>query len=338
MQFYQDVEREIMSRPGVRGVAWASTLPMGPSYAGQSFFEIAGDPSMNESARPSADYQIVSPAYFETLDLPVVAGRAFTERDTAESAHVCMVNEAFARRYLAGRSAIGLRLALWPADAPQQKPVVREIVGVARQVKGRPDETEDLMQVYVPMAQDLMDDTFLVVRPDSPGVHGFAASVRSAIARVDKEQLVSIRSVMTLEDIAREATARHRFRAVLVMTFAGLALALAMIGVFGILAYSVQQRMRDFGVRRVLGATSADILGMVLANALRVIAAGAFVGLLLSAGLGRLLTAVLFGVQPLDPLTFASVAIVLAVTTAASVAGPAWRATRIEPAAALRSE
>jgi putative ABC transport system permease protein len=338
LQFFEAVEREVMVLPGVRSVAWASTLPLGPSYAGRSFFEIAGAPPADESQRPTADYQIVSPSYFRTLDLPVVAGRGFNDRDTPGSVLVCIVNEAFVRGHLQGRSPIGVRVAVRPTASAQTPPVVREIVGVARQVKGRPDETEDLVQIYVPMAQNLVGDIYLVVRPASGRAEGLAPSVRAAIARVDKERLVSVRDVMTLEDVAWEATARHRFRAVLVMTFAGLALLLAMVGVFGILAYSVQQRVRDFGVRRALGATTSDVLRLVVGSAARVIATGAVIGLALSPVLGRLLATMLFGVQPLDPMTFASVTIVLAFTAAVSIAGPAWRATRIDPAVALRGE
>jgi putative ABC transport system permease protein len=338
LQFYEQVEQEIMALPGVRSVAWASTLPLGPSYAGRSFIEIVGDPPVDESQRPTADYQIVSPKYFATLDLPVVAGRGFNDRDIRDTVPVCIVNEAFARRHLQGRSPMGLRVSVWPTSSPQDQPVVREIVGVARQVKGRPDETEDHIQIYVPMAQDLMDDTFLVVRPAPERLEGLASSVRAAIARVDKEQLVSVRNVMTLEDVAWDATSRHRFRAVLVMTFAGLALALAMVGVFGILGYSVQQRVREFGVRRALGATTSDVLRLAVGSAIRVIAAGAAIGLGLAPVLGRLLATMLFGVQPLDATTFASVMIVLALTAAVSIAGPAWRAVRIDPAVALRAE
>jgi putative ABC transport system permease protein len=223
-------------------------------------------------------------------------------------------------------------------DAPEAQRVVREIVGVARQVKGRPDETEDFLQVYVPMAQDPVDDIYLLVRPVSGGAEALAPSVRTAIGRIDKEQLVSVRDVMTLEDVRWDATGRQRFRAVMVITFAALALLLAMVGVFGILAYSVQQRVRDFGVRRALGATSGDVLRLVVGSAARVVATGTVIGLVLSAVFGRLLATLLFGVQPLDPMTFASVTILLALTAAVSMAGPAWRATRIDPAVALRSE
>ena len=157
----------------------------------------------------------------------------------------------------------------------RRKPEEREIVGVARQVKGRPDETEAFEQVYVPMAQDPLGDMFLVVRPASGSASVLAPSVRAAIARVDKQQLVSVRSVMTLDDVAWEATGRHRFRAVLVTAFAGLALVLAMVGLFGILAYSVQRRMRDLGVRRALGATTGDVVRSVVGGAARVLAIGA---------------------------------------------------------------
>jgi putative ABC transport system permease protein len=205
-------------------------------------------------------------------------------------------------------------------------------------VKERPDEVEPLRQIYVPMAQDPVDDIYLAVRPASGRAEALVGSVRAAIGRVDKEQLVSVRDIVTLEDVAWEATGRHRFRAVMVMTFATLALLLAMVGVFGILAYSVQQRVRDFGVRRALGATTSDVFRLVLGSGARVVVIGAAIGLTLAAACARLLATMLFGVRPLDPMTFAAVTLLLLLTAALSIAGPAWRATRIDPAEALRSE
>ena len=338
MQFFEAVEREVKALPGVSSLGWASTLPLGVSTLGRLFFEVEGDPPARESQRPTADYQIVSPTYFRTLDLPVVSGRVFTDRDRRDSVPVCIVNEAFVRGPLHGRSPIGVRVSIRESPSPAAPSVVREIVGVARQVKGRPDEAEDLLQIYVPLAQDPMDDMFLVVRPESGRAGALAPSVRGAIARIDKDQTISVRDVMTLEDVAWDATARHRFRAVLVVALAGLALVLAMIGVFGILAYSVQQRVREFGVRRALGATTHDVLRLVVGSAARVVATGAVIGLVLSAAFSRLLATMLFGVQPLDPVTFASVTILLALTASVSIAGPAWRATRVDPAVALRGE
>ncbi len=335
-QFYDQVETEIAAVPGVAGVAWASALPLDFFDDGGYSFEIAGDPPLDESQRPTTEYQVVSPTYFSTLDLPILAGRAFDRRDTRDGVPVCIVNEAFARS-LSGRSPIGQRVALRPTSSPQAKPVVREIVGVARQIKGRPDEAKDFVQVYVPMAQDLADDIFLVVRPTSGKAEVLAPSVRRAISRVDKEQLVGVTSIMTLEDIAWAATGRHRFRAVMVVAFAVLALVLAMVGVFGMLAYTVQQHVRDFGVRRALGATTNDVLRLVILKAARIIATGAAIGLVLSALSGRLIQTMLFGVRPLDLATFAFVTIVLGITAALSIVGPAWRAARIDPAVALRN-
>jgi putative ABC transport system permease protein len=295
-----------------------------------------GDAPLEDRERPETAYQVVSPSYFSTLDLPILAGRAFDRRDTRDGVPVCIVNEAFART-LRGRSPIGQRVALRSASMPAATPVVRQIVGLARQVKGRPDETADFVQLYVPMTQDLSDDIFLVVRPKAGPAEALGRSVRAAISRVDKEQLVSVRSLMTLEDIARATTGRHRFRAVMVMAFAALALVLSMVGVFGILAYSVQQSVRDFGLRRALGATTRDILRLVFLGALRVVGTGAAIGLVLAALSGRLIERLLFGVRPLDPATFVVVPAVLGITAVLSIVGPAWRAARIDPAAALRN-
>jgi putative ABC transport system permease protein len=336
-QFFDQVETEIAGLPGVAGVAWAGELPLDFFDSGGVSFEIVGDPPVDEGQRPTASEQVVSPAYFSTLDLPIVSGRAFDRRDTRDGALVCIVNEAFARSFK-GRSPIGQRIALRPVSSPQAKPIVREIVGVARQVKGRPDEAKDFVQYYVPMAQNLSDDMFVVVRPKSGRAELLAPAVRAAISRVDKEQLVGVTNIMTLEDIAWAATGRHRFRAVMVVAFAVLALILAMVGVFGMLAYSVQQRVRDIGVRRALGATTNDVLRLVIVNAARVIATGAAIGLALSAVSSRLIETMLFGVRPLDLATFAFVTVVLAITAALSIAGPAWRAARIDPAVALRNK
>ena len=335
-QFYDQVEAEITALPNVAGVAWASAVPLDFFDEGGFSFEIVGDPPVDETLRPRTEYQVVSPGYFSTLDLPLVAGRSFDGRDRRDGVPVCIVNEAFARSFQ-GRSPIGQRIVLRPTSSPQAKPIVKEIVGVARQVQGRPDEKADFVQIYVPMAQDLSDDIYVLIRPKSGPASALTSSVRGAISRVDKEQLVSVREVRTLEDIAWTATGRHRFRAVMVVAFATLALVLAMVGVFGILAYSVQQHVRDFGVRRALGATTSDVLRIVIANAARVVATGAVIGLALSALLGRLIETMLFDVRPLDLMTFAFVIIVLGVTAALSVAAPAWRAARIDPSVALRN-
>ncbi len=338
LQFFDAIEHEIKTLPGIRSVGWTTTLPLGTTETSESYFEIEDEPAVDERQLPATDYEIVSPSYFRTLDVPIVAGRAFDERDIARGVPVCIVSEEFVSRYLHGRPPIGTRIALRNRPRAAEPPVVREIVGVARQVKGRPDATADPIRLYVPLSQDPTDDIYLLVRPQTGSAATLVPSVRAAIGRVDREQLVSVRGVMTLDDVAWEATSAHRFRAVMVMTFAALALILAMVGVFGILAYSVQQRVRDFAVRRALGATNRDVFQLVLGSAARVVVVGGVIGLALAAILGRLLATILFGVQPLDPVTFAAVVVTLIVTAAVATLGPAWRAARIDPAAALRTE
>jgi putative ABC transport system permease protein len=336
-QLYDAIEAEVRALPGVADVAWSSGLPLGESVFGEYPFnyEVVGDAPLDPARRPTTAYQIVSASYFSTLELPIVAGRGFDARDLMGSPRVMMVNEAFARS-VAPRNPIGLQVSVRPVDSPNDPPVTLEIIGVAKQVKQRPDEPVEFVQIYTPLLQDPIGDINLLVKSGSRRAEALAPAVRAAIGRVDRLQLVSVSDVTTLADVEWAATGRHRFRAVMVTAFAALAVLLAMVGVFGMLAYSVQLSERDFGVRRALGATSRDVLRQVVGDAVRVIGAGAALGLLLSAMLGRLLTSVLFGVQPLDLLTFATVTMVLGLTAAIAIAGPAWRAARIDPATALR--
>lgn len=336
LQFYGEVADEVRALPGVRDVAWASTLPLGTSYAGRTWITMAGDTPRTQADTPTADFQVVSADYFRALDLPIVAGRAFDERDTPDGTPVCIVNEAFARLHLGGRSVPGAQALIQRNETAPQQPC--EIVGVARQVKGRPDEREDFLQVYVPMTQAVTGDIFLLVRPSLGSASALASSVRAAIGRIDRDQLVGVRNVLTLEDVAWEATMRHRFRAVLVTAFAALALVLAMVGLFGILAYSVQRRIRDLGVRRALGATTGDVARVVLGDAARVVGVGLVAGVVLAVPVARVIEQMLFGVAPLDVLTFVLVGAVLALTAVVAVAGPAWKATRVDPVVALRTE
>jgi putative ABC transport system permease protein len=327
----QRIERAVASVPGVASAGWATTLPLGGSQLGLQAFEIVGEPVASGAARPQADYQIVSPAYLRTIDLPLVAGRAFTEEDAAASPPVAIVSEAFAARHLRGRNPLGAQIVIAAGITGH---VTRTIVGVARQVKGRPDETEALVQMYVPITQAPWSGTNLVVRSATGDPTALTSAIRDAVARIDPG--LPLNTVMTLEDVAGVATHRHRFRAWLLMAFAALALALAMIGVFGVLAYSTQQRVREFGVRLALGATGANVLALVLGSASRMVMAGTVIGLAVAASLSGSLTAFLFGVQPLDATTFVSVALVIAGAGIGASMVPAVRAARIDPARVFR--
>jgi putative ABC transport system permease protein len=336
-RFYTAVEHELAMSPVIKSVAWGRALPLDHQFIHEMSFEVVGDPPLELNSRPTADIQIISPAFFSSLEIPMVRGRSFTDRDTASAEPVCIVNEAFVRSVLKGRDAVGMRVALRRVGAfESREPIVRDIVGVVRQVKGQAVELEEPIHIYVPLGQDVSVSASLVVRPASGSAEAVAPIVRAAVARVDRS--VPVTRVRSIDDIARQATSRHRFRAVLVIVFGGLALVLAMVGVFGVLAYSVEQRTREFGVRIALGATAGTMLKMVLSSAARVIGAGALIGLALAAVLAQSITSFLFGVRPIDPMTFGLVPVVLAVVAGLAVIVPALRAARVDPVEAFRSE
>ena len=333
-QFYDAVARDVSALPEVRHVGWSSSLPYGTSELGRWAFEIVGDPQVEIRNRPRAEYTTADPGYFKTLDLPIVNGRGFTERDTLHSVPVCLVNEALVRRHFEGRDPIGARLSLKPPFEGQAQ--VREIVGVARQTSGEPDAPEELLQVYVPLAQFPTGDVYMVVQPSAGAAEALTPLVRRVVARLDPD--VPVRRDRTLERLSIESTAGYRFRAKMVGTFALLALVLAMVGVFGVLAYTVQQRQREIGVRMALGATSGRVMWLVFRDAGWMIVAGAICGMTLAGFSARLVRTFLVGVDPLDPLTFVSVPVVILLTAIAAAAAPAWRASRINPAVAFRHD
>jgi putative ABC transport system permease protein len=337
LQFFDAVGREAAAIPGVTDVAWTSQLPLTAGEIGDTLFEIVGAPAARENERPAADLQVVSPSYFRAIDLPLVAGRGFDEHDTPRGRPVCVVDEALTRNHLRGRTAIGVQLSLWQAAASRSAPATCEVVGVVRHARGRADEREELAQIYLPLAQRPSDDLYFVARAGGEAA-ALAPAVRAAIARIDREQLVSVRDVTTLEGVAATATERHRFRALLVATFAFVALTLAMIGVFGIVGYAVQQRLRDVAVRRALGASSGDVCRVVAGGIAPVFGTGLVLGVLAAAALGRMLATVLYRVDPLDPVTFAGSAGLLALAGALAIAIPVRRAIRIDPAIALRNQ
>ena len=335
MQFYDAASRDVRDIPGVRSIGWSMGLPYGTSEFGRIPVEIVGDPSVPPDERPRADFQAASPGYFDTLDLPIISGRGFTDRDSNDGPMVSIVNEAFVRRYLGGRNPVGMRIRT-PSFGAIAAAAEREIVGVARQLKGPIDEPDDRALMYVPLAQFPWGETYLVVQATAGPVQALVTPIRDAIARIDRD--VPVRRDRTLTELANLTIASHRFRAVIVGTFAGLALALAMVGIFGVLAYSVEQRTRELGVRIALGASAGSVLRLVSGGAARVVAIGGAIGLVAAAALSRTISTFLFGVEPLDPPTYLSVALVLAVTAAIAAAAPAWRATRIDPVEAFRTE
>jgi putative ABC transport system permease protein len=339
LAFYNAAQHEIESVPGVQLTSFGGSLPLTGWDIGQGF-QVVGDAPRDATNTPSAHYQIVGAHYFETLGIPLQAGRAFDNRDTNRASQVAIVNQEFVRRYLPGRPALGTHIRVSAMDMAGPKSVEREIVGVSGQVKvNGPGEEENIVEIYVPVTQNPWFGPSLVIRAAGEPLAvatAITAAVKAAIAKVDKE--LAVTNVQTMDEIAFQSVARPRFRARLLAGFAALALLLAGVGVFGVLAFAVAQRKREFGIRMALGAQMADVLRLVLTRGIAIAAAGIAAGLLGAAALARSLTALLFGVPPLDPVTFGLSAALLASVAVAAAAIPAWRAARIDPAIALREE
>lgn len=330
--YLQAIEREVASVAGVRVAAMTSDVPLDGETDLQPF-TVVGDPPIDQTRRANAHYQIITPRYFEALGILLLKGRAFTGADTSTTVPVCIINEELARRYFSGRDPIGARISV--PSITVRVPVEREIVGVMQQVKTRPGASERALEVYVPLAQNAWTNATLAVRTAGDPV-SIVPAIKAAIARVDRNQAVS--RVRTMAEVAAESTARPRFRAQLVGAFASLAVLLAAVGIFSVLMFTVQQRAREFGIRLALGAGSSDIFRLVLGGGLKLTAVGLTIGVVASVLLGRSLGTLLFGVTPLDSITFAfATAGVGAIALAACVA-PALRAVRSNPAGALRAE
>jgi putative ABC transport system permease protein len=333
--FYQAVHKEIAALPGVQSASFGGSLPTEGWNIGQGF-EVVGEPSLGEAEAPAAHYQMVGADYFRTLGISFVAGREFNEHDTARSPEVAIVNEEFARHYLRGKSAVGMRVRVQAMDPGGPKMVEREIVGVIRQVKveGLAEKQADA-EIYVPLTQNPWFGASLAVRTAGEPF-AMLQPIKKIIAKYDPQ--LAVTQVQTMNDLSQSTIAAPRFRARLLGAFAGLALTLSAFGVFGVLAFAVAQRRREFGVRMALGAQTHDVLNLVLGAAARILAVGLSVGILGATVLAKSFSALLFDVDPLDPISFITAPVALTLVALAAAAIPASRALRTNPAVVLRQE
>jgi putative ABC transport system permease protein len=248
---------------------------------------------------------------------------------------VCVVSEGFVKRYAEGRDPLGMQVSVQSMSMPGPTPVVRTIVGVVPEVSETPGRREQMAAIYVPVKQNPWFSASLVVRAAGARA-SLTAGMKGAISRVDKGQPLT--RVRTMAEVAADSVAVPRFRAQLVSLFAGTALVLAGIGIFGVMAFSVHQRTREFGIRMALGAQRWQVLRLVLGDGLAVAVGGIAIGLAAAALLSQSLGALLYGVDPLDPTTFLLTPAVLAVTALIACAVPALRASRVDSAVALRQD
>jgi putative ABC transport system permease protein len=328
LAFYDRALDRVRALPGVRSAAVVSQLPLGTNY--DSYGVHAEDrPSRNPETDPSADRFSVSADYLRTMRIPVLRGRDLTRADRAGSLPVVLVNQALARRFWGSDAVVGKRVKVGGMDGAW-----RTVVGVVGNVRHRGLDVPQSLQIYLPQEQFSADnDMTLVIRAErSPASVGETAA--REVRKLDRDQVVD--GIATMDQTRSASAGNRRFAALLLNAFAGIAIALAVIGIYGVISNAVLQRTREFGIRIALGATRASILRLVAGGSLRWIGAGLGIGLAAALASMQLLASELYGVGPRDPGTlFAVVALTAIITLAASLV-PARRATRVDPAAALR--
>lgn len=334
LEFYKQLLPRLRSLPGVVSAAGVTPLPLsGNNYI--ISFQIEGRP-VPRAEEPSADIKIATPDYFQTFKIPLISGRDFTERDDSNAPGVVIVNQAFAQRYFPNENPLGKRFT--PGATNHGDPKPREIVGVVGNVKSRRLDVEDLPEYYVPLAQLNFGSMPICLRT-SVDPHSVTSAVRNAVSSMDPD--LPLYDIKTMDEYLSATLATPRFNAMLLEAFAGLALLLTGIGLYGVVSYAVAQRTHEIGVRITLGATRSSVVGMVLKSGLQLTAIGVAGGVALSLAATRFissLSSVLFGVKPTDALTFAAV---IAMVTAVSLLAcyiPAWRASKVDPMLALRYE
>jgi putative ABC transport system permease protein len=330
VSFFKELIRLVESSAGVRGATAAMVLPM-MGYAGTPVQD-AAKPPLKLNERPTAIYMPVTPGYFRTLEIPLRRGREFTEQDTEDAQRVAIVDEALARRfwpeYPRGQDPIGQRL--WVGGV---NPKPAQIVGIAADVHQSLENAAWPETVYVSFTQNPLPSSMLAVRTEGDPLR-FTSVVRAQLRTLDKDQAIT--AVRTMDDLVEEQVGQRRLLVILLGSFAGVALLLAVIGIYGVIAYSVAQRTREMGIRRALGAQQSDILGLVVAQGFRLALAGVVMGIAGAYGLTRLMESLLFHVSATDPATFVGVALLFLLVALAASYIPARRATRIDPMAALR--
>jgi putative ABC transport system permease protein len=327
--FFSEVLKRTSALPGVRNAAGVTFLPLSGPGIGTSYHD-AALPAPLPGQSPTGEVRPVTPNFFRTMGIPQIAGRDFTESDTADSPRVAIITETLARRHFSQKDPLGQRLEVFIGD-PSRGPY--EIVGVVGDIKFTSLESETRPGVFIPHAQLPIGFMTLVVKTDvDPS--SIVSSVAAQVRALDPELPLS--EVRTMEEVVDSTLARPRIVAVLLTVFALLALVLAAVGVYGVMAYSVAQRTREIGVRIALGATHESVFRLVLTEALRLVAVGVVSGLVIAAVFARFLDTLLYETEPLDPVTFGATAMLLVVVATLASYVPARRGTRIEPVEALR--
>jgi len=328
-QFFTQVIERLAAIPQVKNAAVAIGLPLS-GFNPVSPYSIAGRPILPLSQRPLAGFSVVSEDYFKLLQIALRSGRTFTPDDRDGAPGVCVVNESFAKRLFPGESALG-KIVLRGRDAE----IKVEIVGICADVKVNGLNAPPPDEIYYPQRQLGRPGVAVVARTDGDPA-ALQAILRSAVASVDKDQPISF--FQTMDSAVEQSLGVQRIMATLTAIFAGVALVLAAIGLYSVLAYAVAQRTGEIGLRMALGAQRRQVVTLILGSGLKLVALGLVAGLAAAAGTARLIQSLLFSVEPFDPLIYAGVTVLFAIIAAIACVLPSLRASRVDPLIALRTE
>jgi putative ABC transport system permease protein len=325
--FMQQILERIEALPGVGSVSTVVAPPLS-GFSASRYFNIEGRPPQPAGEGLNTGFNAASPNYFQTLSIPLLEGRDFTRQDVLGTPEVVIINEAMARRFWPNQDPVGERLRI--AEDPW-----RTVVGVVGNVRHNGLDAEPKPEMFYPSLQSPLPFMTLMVR-STTDEKNLTAAIQREIRAVDADQPVF--SIKTMDQLVAESVSSRRLNMILLTTFALVALTLAALGIYGVMAYSVSQRTHEIGVRIALGAQPRDVLKMVVGQGMMLTLIGVGIGLIAAFALTRLMTSLLYGVTATDPWTFTAVAVVLSLVALLASFIPARRATKVDPMVALRYE
>jgi putative ABC transport system permease protein len=329
--FFKQLIERVRSLPGVEAASATGTLPLGGSDWGRSL-TVEGLPVQSVGHAPSVQHTVVTPGYFRTMGITLLAGRDFTDADTMDSPNVTIIDERLARQYWPNQSPLGKRVRFGP---PEDNEPWFTIVGVVSAVRHQRVQEETRQSVYLPHQKIPIGGMSLVART-SVDPHEFIGAVRREVAQIDPDLPVS--EVATMEEVVAESIWQPRLYALLFAVFAGGALLLALIGIYGVMAFLVQARTHEIGVRMALGATARDVFRLIVGRGMKLTAVGVVIGVGGAIALTRLMHSLLFNTSATDPFTFILISLLLSVAAFLACYIPARRAAKVDPLVALRYE